>query len=146
MSWTKKQLIDQAFSKIGLSSYQYDLQPEDAINAVITMDAIVGNINIPLSYNMANDPSQADPNQESGLPNWANQAVYLSLAIAMCPNYGKTASAELKASAQSAINRMYAMASSSVDSLVPDNMPSGQGNKPWSRNIYRNFINEGEEL
>ena len=40
MSWTKKQLLDAAFTEIGLQNYAYDMEPEDAQSAITTMDAM----------------------------------------------------------------------------------------------------------
>lgn len=131
-----------AFTEIGLMSYQYDLEPEDAIKAVVTLDSIVAGLNLPLSYNLTDNPSSADLNQDSGLPNWANEPIYLLLGVALCPRYGKVANQDLKARAQQAKSRMYTMTANTDIELPLNNVPSGQGNKTWNCTYY-NFINQG---
>lgn len=145
MGWTKKQLIEQAFNEIGLMNYQFDMEPEDAQNACVTLDSLVAGLNLPLSYNMTDNPSDTDLNQDSGLPNWANTPIYLLLAVALCPRYGKVANQDLKARAQQAKSGMYTMTANTNIACPLNNVPSGQGNKAWGWG-YENFINQGEQL
>lgn len=131
MSWTKKQLIDAAFTEIGLQNYAYDMEPEDAVSAVITMDAMIGNWGLNVGYSMSGNPSMTNVNQDSGLPIYANEAVYINLAIAICPRYGKIAPRELVVRAKRALSALQTKCATIPVRQWDRITPVGQGNKPF---------------
>lgn len=131
MSWTKKQLIDAAFTEIGLQNYAYDMEPEDAQSAVTTMDAMIAGWNMELGYIMSGSPSSSNPNIASGLPIWANAAVYLNLAIAICSRYGKIASSELVVNARKQLSAVETKCATIPVMQWDKRTPVGQGNKPF---------------
>lgn len=131
MSWTKKQLLDAAFTEIGLINYTYDMEPEDIQSAIVSMDAMVAEWNMALSYNLSDNPSASNQNQASGLPIWANSAVYLSLAISLCPRYGKVASRELTVNASRALSAVKTKCATIPVRQFDKTLPVGAGNKPW---------------
>ena len=131
MSWTKKQLIDAAFTEIGLQNYAYDMEPEDIQSAITTMDAMIAGWNMELSYTMSGSPSTSNGNQLSGLPIWANQAVYLNLAVEICPRYGKIAPRELVVNAKKALVSVQTKCATIPVRNWDRTLPVGQGNKPY---------------
>lgn len=131
MSWTKKQLLDAAFNEIGLINYTYDLEPEDIQSAIVTMDSMVAEWNMALSYNLSDNPSASNVNQASGLPIYAPSAVYLNLAIALCPRYGKIASRELVVNAARALSAVKTKTATIPTRKFDKTLPVGQGNKPY---------------
>jgi hypothetical protein len=72
---------------------------------------------------------------ESNVPDRANEAIYLNLALKIAPSLGKTVSPDLKASAWYAYNNLLSWALSNPRKMsMPDTMPRGAGNKPWRFN------------
>lgn len=131
MSWTKKQLLDAAFTEIGLQNYAYDMEPEDIQSAVTTMDAMIANWGLNLGYSLTSDPSQNLQAQVSGLPIYANQAVYKNLAMELCPRYGKIPPAGLNLQAIRALSALKTKCATIPQRQFDRTLPVGQGNKPY---------------
>ena len=138
MSWTKKQLIEHAFNELGLSSYTYDMVPDQYAIALSKLDAMLAmwtSTGMNLMYNLS-DITSADISQNSGLPDWANEAVYLNLALKLAPSYGKIVSNEGKTNARVAYS-MFLNKVVTIPQMQYDNFtPLGAGNK----NRYNNTI------
>ena len=135
MSWTKKQIIDQAFAEIGLASYTYDLQPEEYNKALFNLDAMMSTWfgkGINLGYPIAASPEDADITTETSLPAYANEAVYLNLAIRIAPGYGKQLSRDTKRAAKSALNVVYLNQTTPQEINIPNTTPAGAGGKRWT--------------
>jgi len=141
MSWTKKQLIEQAFEEIGISNYIYDLTPEQLQSALNKMDAMVASWEtkgVRINYPMSNNPMSADINSNSCVPSYAHEAIYLNLALRIAPSFGKVLPQETKQSAHEAYSNLLSKNVQVIQrSLTPD-LPAGQGNKPWrgGDNVY----------
>jgi hypothetical protein len=131
MSWTKKQLLDAAFTEIGLQNYAYDVEPEDIQNAIVTMDAMVAEWGLNLSYHMSGDPSMSNQQEESGLPIWANKAVYQNLAVEIGPTFGKVIPLSLKVSAKRGLATIQTKCATIPRPQYDPRLPVGQGNKPY---------------
>lgn len=142
MSWTKRQLITQAFAEVGLAEYVFDLSTEQLQNALTRLDGMMAVWNgkgIFLGYPLPNTQAQSSLEQDSNLPNWAYEAVYLNLAIRLAPGFGKTISPDTKLNAKLALDAVMAQNAMPVEMQFPDTMPSGAGNKPW-RTIDAPFL------
>jgi P22 tail accessory factor len=136
MSWTKRQLVAQAFEEIGYASYAYDLQPEQLQAGLRRLEAMMGTWNgrgIRLGYSLFSNPDDADLDTASNLPDSANEAVYTNLAIIISPIVGKTVSMETKKTARSAYMQLLSRFTMPSEQQLPDTMPAGAGNKPWRR-------------
>lgn len=134
MSWTKRQLVLQAFEEIGYAYYAYDLQPEQLQAGLRRLEAMMGTWNgrgIRLGYPLSTDPDVAELDTDSNVPSSANEAVYSNLALAIAPIVGKTASAETKKTARSAYLEVLSRFTKPQEQQMPSTMPSGAGNKPW---------------
>jgi hypothetical protein len=134
--WTKRQLIEQAYETFGLASYVFDLSPEQMISALKNLDSMMaswGAIGIRLGYLLPSSPDQSDLDQKSGLPDYANEAVYMALAIKRAPTVGKAIARETKVDAKGAYDRMLSKMASEklVEMQYPRNTPAGAGNKPY---------------
>lgn len=134
--WTKRQLIEQAFEAIGLAGYVFDLSPEQMQSALRRLDSLIaswGSIGVRLGYLLPSSPDDSDLDQPSGLPDYANEAVFMALAIRLAPGIGKTLAPETKATAKSAYDGMLAkMAANNLQPMqYPRNTPAGAGNKPY---------------
>lgn len=146
MSWTKRQIIEAALGVIGISSYSYDLQPEQYKQALTVLDAMVAGMEgngIRLGYLLPSNPDDSSITDDSGLPDIANEAVYLSLGIALCPFYGKTASIELKSNKIIALNSLTAMLLSMPKVRYRYGTPLGAGNMPWL--FWQNFVTDCDD-
>jgi hypothetical protein len=135
MSWTKRQFVRQAFSLIGLADYDFDLQPEQLQNALYILDSMLATWNakgIPLSYQIAASPEDADLDTESNVPDRANEAIYTNLALRIAPTLGRQVSQDLKNQAWYAYNGLLSWAKTNPREMsMPETMPMGAGNKPW---------------
>ena len=134
MSWTKRQLVNQAFDIIGMSSYTYDLQPEQLQSALRQLDTMMAtwyNRGVQLGYPIPTSPEDADLDTESNVPDRANEAIYTNLAIRIAPNYGKQVMRELKQAAFYAYQGVLSIASLPNEMQYPETLPKGSGNKPY---------------
>lgn len=131
MAWTKSQLVKQAFTEIGLASYNFDIQPEMMQSAITSMDSMIANWGLALRYPMSGNPDNSDPNQDSNLPIYANEAVYANLAINLCPSYGKQPTRELIIKAAKALATLQMKVATIPQREFDKTLPYGQGNKPY---------------
>jgi hypothetical protein len=134
MSWTKQQLIEQAFGELALASYIYDLSPEELQAALRRMDAMLATWNaagIRLGYPLPSSPSGSNLNDESGLPDAAIEAVYLNLAIRTAASKGKQLSQDTRNAAKAAYDVLLMRAAMPPEMQYRSGIPAGAGNKPW---------------
>lgn len=134
MSWTKRQLVVQAYEEIGYASYAFDLQPEQLQAGLRRLESMMGTWNgrgIRLGYPLTQNPYAADLDVDSNVPDSANEAIYTNLAIRIAPIVGKTASTETKQAARGAYMELLSRATFPQEQQMPATMPAGAGNKPW---------------
>jgi hypothetical protein len=133
MSYSKRQFVSAAFEEIGLASYAFDLQPEQLESAWIKLDAMMANWNgkgIRLGYPIPSSPEQGSIDEETNVPDSANEAIYCNLAIRLAPSYGKQVMGETKAIAKSGYDTLLQRATAPLEKQFPRTLPSGAGNKP----------------
>lgn len=136
MSWTKRQLVVQAFEEIGYASYAYDLQPEQLQAGLRRLEAMMGTWNgrgVRLGYPLTSNPDAAELDVESNIPDSSTEAVYTNLAIRIAPIVGKTASVETNRAARSSYTELLGRFAMPQEQQLPALMPAGAGNKPWRR-------------
>lgn len=142
MSWTKKQLIEAAFEEIGLANYIFDLEPEQLQSACRRMDAMMSSweaLGIHVGYVSSDTPSSADINAQSGVPSYANSAIFLNLALAIAPMIGKNVSNETTLGAKKAYLTMLSKSMASpMEYQMPATLPRGAGQKQYNS---RPFVN-----
>jgi hypothetical protein len=134
MGWTKRQMIEQAFDEIGLASYAFDLTPEQmqsAIRRLDTMMAAWNALGIRLGYPLPSSPQDSDLDEQTNVPDSANEAIYTNLAIKLAPSYGKQVMPDTKATAKESYNTLLSLAAMPKEQQMPGTMPAGAGNKPW---------------
>lgn len=103
--WTKRQLIQQALSELGMADYAFDLQPEQLQAALRQLDAMMGAWNIRgIRIGYSGGDGLGDIDNETDLPDWAIEGIYCNLAVKIAPSYGKTPSPETKAAATAGLN------------------------------------------
>ncbi len=131
MSYTKRQLVIGALTEIGLSSYSFDLSTDQIEMALQRLDAMIGAWGargIRLGFPLPGSPEDSDANTETGLPDWAWEAVITNLAVRIAPSYGKQVSPDTKATARETYNSLLAKAAKPTE-IQLDTLPAGAGHK-----------------
>lgn len=134
MSWTKRQFVIHALEEIGYASYVYDLEPEQLESAMRRLDAMMATWNgkgIRLGYPLPSSPGLSNLDQETEVPDSANEAIYQNLALRLAPTIGKAVPAETKASAKAAYNQLLSRATKPQEQQLPNTLPAGAGNKKY---------------
>lgn len=134
MGYSKRQFIEAAFEEIGLASYVFDLQPEQLESAMRRLDAMIADWNgkgIRLGYPLPTSPQQSDLDEQTYVPDSANQAIITNLAIRIAPGYGKQVMPGTLAVAKSSYDTILSRATFPMEQQLPRTMPIGAGNKPW---------------
>jgi hypothetical protein len=142
MGWTKGQFVTQAFDEIGLAAYVFDLGPEQLESALRRLDSMMATWNakgIRLGYPIPSSPQNSNLDDETGVPDSANEAIYSNLAVRLAPSFGKTVSPDTKAAAKLGYDALLARATMPMEQQLPGTMPAGAGNKPW-RNTDSPFL------
>lgn len=147
MGWTKRQFVTQAFEEVGLAAYVFDLTPEQLQSALNRLDSMMASWNakgIRLGYPIASSPQNGGLDEETNVPDAANEAIYLNLSIRLAPGFGKVVSPETKSSAKMAYDTLLSRAAMPQEMKLPGTMPAGAGNKPWA--IDNPFIEGPDSL
>lgn len=142
MSWTKREIVVQAFEEIGYASYIYDAMPEQLDSVLRSLNSMLASwnaIGIRIGYPIASNPNDDDLNQDSQITDSAIEAVYTNLAIRIAPRFGKTIPQELRQTAKSTYDNLLTKLAMPPGMQFPNTLPSGAGNKPW-RSPYRVFL------
>lgn len=132
---TKRQLIDAAFEELAMAGYTFDIDPEEQLSALRRLDAMMATwggpgIGIRIGYNATVNPKNSDPDQDSGIPDWANEAVYLNLAIRLASGYGKALPKSTTGPAKAAYDALLSAVGSNIPQVQPlGNLPIGAGYK-----------------
>lgn len=137
MSWSKRQIISQAFDGIGLAGFDYDIAPEQFHSALRQLDAMVAMWNakgIRIGYPLPSSPETSDLDSDSNIPDSAIEAVYTNLQLRLAPTYGKAVPIELKSTALQGFNALLRSSSITMEMQLPNTMPLGAGNKGFRYN------------
>jgi hypothetical protein len=135
MSWTKRQIIEQAFDEIGLASYVFDLtadQLESALRRLDSMIAMWDSKGIRLGYPLPSSPQNSDLDAQTNMPDKAVEAAFLQLAIRLAPSYGKNVSPDTKAAAKQAYEALLITFCLPAEMQIPAGYPKGAGYKPYA--------------
>jgi len=134
MGWTKRQFIEAALEEIGLAEYVFDAQPQQLQSAMRRMDAMVATWNsqgIRLGYPLPANPQDSDLDEQTNVPDAANEAIITNLALRIAPSYGKQPLPDTKATAGFSYSELLARFAMPPEQQLPRTMPAGAGNKPW---------------
>lgn len=134
MSWSKRQFVAQAFEELGLADYVFDLSADQLESARRRLDAMMATWNakgIRLGYPIPGSPEDGDIDDETTVPDAANEAIYTNLAIRLAPSFGKTVSVDTKSTAKTAYDNLLSLAAMPMEMQLPSTMPLGAGNKPF---------------
>lgn len=143
MSWTKRQYVVQAFRKAGLAAYVFDLTPDQLQSALVDLDSMMATWNakgIRIGYPLPSSQASSDLDDETNVPDSANEAIYTNLSLKIAPDFGKVVMPEVKMAAKMAYDNLLSLANFPMEMQLPGTMPAGAGNKPW-RNTDDPFLN-----
>ena len=146
MSWTKRQIVNQALEEIGLASYEFDLEAEDLQSVLRKLDMMLAVWNgkgIRIGYPLVGSPENSDLDTESNVTDMAVEAIVLNLACRIAPMYGKQLSRETKQYAHYSYKTLLSLNSKPNEMRFPETLPTGQGQKPW-RYYGDEYINDPE--
>jgi len=131
VSYTKIDLVKSALSEVGLSSYLFDLSVDQMSEALCRLDLMMaewGGRGIRLGYQVASTPAGVDAMTDSGIPDWAHEAVITNLAVRLAPAYGKTVQRETSIIATRGMNTLLALAAKPREMQLGP-LPFGAGAK-----------------
>lgn len=134
MSWSKRELIHEAFAELGLAASDFDLQPEEIQTALRRLDSMMATWDgkgIRIGYALPASPDESDPDQDSGISDTAAETVYLNLAIRIAPGFGKTVFVDTRRNARDGYDALLRDSAQPLPPQQPNTMPRGAGNKPW---------------
>jgi hypothetical protein len=138
MSYTKRQYVIAAFEEIGLASYVFDLTDNELLSACKRLDAMMAQWNakgIRLSYPLPSNPDSTSLDADTEVPDAANEAIILNLAIRLAPGYGKSVSPDTKISAKAAYTTLLGWTMDPTpQKQFPRTLPTGAGQKSWRYN------------
>jgi hypothetical protein len=143
MPWTRRQFITEAFSEIGIGS-DFSLSADMLESARVRLDAMMAEWNgrgLRLGYPIGANPTDGDLDDVTNVPDSANEAVFLNLAIKIAPSFGRTLMPETKASARTALNTVSLRNTLPPVMQFPSSLPRGAGQKPY-RNDTSPFFPE----
>jgi hypothetical protein len=132
MSWTKGQLITEAFGELTLALHDFDITPEETQSALRRLEALLGTWagkGLTLGYRFASSPDHVDANEDSGLPLYAIETTFLHLAERIAAGKGKQLSLTTRATARDGFDRLLRAAAFPPAQQVPAGMPLGAGHK-----------------
>lgn len=134
--WTKGALVRLAYAELALAGFEFDLSPEEILLGVQKLDAMMlGWWDIRIGYNASSDPTTADPEALSGIPDLANRAVYMNLAMDLAAGFGKTPLRTTAIAAKQGYDMLLAR-SVSADTQCqrfPQTLPRGAGNRSFGQ-------------
>ena len=143
MSWTKKQIIEKAFGKLGIASYAFDTTADEREDALETYNGMMAEwIKMGIVFDpvfpMPTEPGGGDIDDETNAPPEANAPMWNNLALRLAPDFGKTPSNQTRADAKSG----YSLLAESIE--VPCIQMVGMIRGAGAKSPIRPFIGEAD--
>lgn len=132
MSWTKEELIREAFAELAIHGYVYDISPEELQTGLRRLDTMLAAWNgkgIRLGYPLPSSTSASSLSTDSNLPDITLEPVYLNLALRMAPGKGKQIAQDTRLAAKDGFNMLLSRAAMPPEQQFPSTLPVGAGNK-----------------
>lgn len=146
MAWTKREFIVAALEEIGLTS-AYDLAADELAASLKRLDNMMATWNangLRLGYPLPDTPSASNIDDNTNVPDRANEAIVTNLAVKLAPMYGKTVSQDTKVSASQAYRVVANYAVAPLPRAMPnDAVPAGAG---WKAPLDPFFPAPEEEI
>ena len=130
MSYTKRQLIEDAYAELALAGYVFDLTPEDLNMALRRMDSMVATWSargVYISYPLYSSPDDSDISEDSNIPLKAVDAVICNLAMIIASSFGKQVPPDVRIRGKRGLDML--MVSMPPEVQNPEYLPKGEGTK-----------------
>lgn len=134
---TKLELIEGAYEELGLAGYVFDLEPEEITTALNRLDRQAAKWDakgIRLGYNLPSCAEESSPNDEAGIPDWAEEPFITNLALRLAPTVGKQVSLDTRIAARDGYKALLMGDYSIPQMQMPRQMPIGTGNRRNTKN------------
>lgn len=132
MTWTKRQIIEQAAARMGRAPYTFDMSADEYQDSLRDLDTMMATWNgngIQLGYPLPTNPQDSDLDEETGVPDWAVEAMITNLALRFGDSIGKQATGTLRLDARAAYRVVLNKVSKPAQMQYPQQLPRGAGNK-----------------
>lgn len=140
MSWTKAELVDQAFATCAMATYVFDPSVEERVSAGVALDAMMAFLSshrgIQVGFNLATSPAAFNLDVDSGIPLSACEPVYSMLALRICSMQGKTPSMELKQRAADGYSALQVKTTTAQPMQGRAGVPRGAGHRRSTRQPF----------
>jgi hypothetical protein len=139
MGWTKRQFLEAAYEEIGLAGYVFDLDPEQLQTAARKMDSMMASWNalgIRIGYPISSKPGNIDLAQATGVPDYANEAIYCSLSVRLAGGLGKQPSQDTRSTAHRGYAALLTRAVRPLPVQQPVTMIAGQGHRGYGHHAH----------
>ena len=130
MSYTKRQFVEAALDELGLTDSTDNEQKQQALQRLDSMLASWSKKGIRLGYPLPNSPSDSSLDEDTGVPDSAEEVIVTGLAKRLAPTYGKTIPRESKVAFRDAYRVLLADAVEIKERQFSDSLPRGSGHKP----------------
>lgn len=134
---TKGDLVNAAYEEIGLAGYVFDMQPEEIQTGVRRLERFMMMLDgrgIRLGYSAAASARDASANDESGIPDWAEDAIIPLFALRLAPTLGKQVHPDTQIAARRGLNTLLVGTYTIPQMQMPRHMPIGLGNRRNTKN------------
>jgi hypothetical protein len=134
VGWKKRELIQEAYAEIAMQDSVFNIDPDMLQSALRRLDSMMATWDskgIRVGYNLSTQANGSNLDDDSGIPDFANEAVLLHLAIRLAPGVGKTLSPSTAAIAKMGYDTLLNYCAQPIPMQYPGGMPRGAGNKPW---------------
>src|SRR5574343_612915 len=135
MGWTKRKIIEKAFSVFGLDS-AFGLPPDQLQNGLDSLTAMMGHWDsegIRLGFNM-----DGDLESDSGIDVSRVRAFYTNLGVGLAASLGREVSPRISGIASQTYDRLKALANRRRVMRLPNTVPLGAGQKGWRGSVGGN--------
>lgn len=136
MSYTKQELINSALSKIGISNYNFDIQPEQYQDCLQELDNMMASwlaFDINIGYPIPTTATGSNLNDDSLVSENYIAAITYNLALNICPMFGKNPSMITIKNANTYYKDLI-RDTSVINEIQLDRTIYGQGNKSYQNN------------
>ena len=138
MTFTKLNVIQQAFTEIGLGDYVFDVAPEEIQYALRRLDGMMAQWNhkgIRVGYPLPSAYTKSNLSDDVNVSDMALEAMYTGLALRLAPSLGKQPSPDTKVMARQGYMALLANSARPIEKSLDNQLtPAGQGNKQWRFN------------
>lgn len=151
MATTKREIIESAFSDIGLAAFVFDINDTETTDALRKLDRLLAQWDgrgIRISYSLPITPSSSSPAENAGVPDVYVSALVQALAMLLAPSYGKTITQDMRINAKQSYNDMLSRVAARdiAEMQYPDTLPIGTGNKPFRSDSTLQYFQPDDRL